>query len=210
MNIIKSKYTSDDIRKHDMTLDIMEIVCNDSVISRIRFIIKLIITIPYIPWIFFLTYGLLSNNSDAILLLALPFAILGGVLQILEPKMRSALISRCKKKNLFFKNPANKELMSKMLDHLLCCEKAMELKDTGELILARKGDDRVMVFTDKDGNQEVFPLTCNPIIVDENTWDFSGYDEEIEAMIKNDISKLDGYEERSDNTVSTEGRDSTE
>jgi hypothetical protein len=209
MNIIKSKYTSEDIRNHDMALDIMEIVCNDNVMSKIRFIINLIILTPYIPWAFFLIYGLVSDNSD-IILLSLPFAIIGGVLRLLEPKMGNALVSRCKEKNLFFKNPANKELMSKMLNHLLCCEKALEMKDNGELLLARKGDARMMVFTNENGNQEVFPLTCNPIIVDENTWDFSGYDEEIEKMIKNDINKLEGYQEESDNITSTEGRDSVD
>jgi len=180
MNIIKSKYTAKELVAH---YDSVQEKVDETIFEKIHHILKIMVTSIYGTWFLLIAYSWLFVEPAAALI-ALPFAILGAIIKRNERHFVIAITEHYVSKGRLPFNHLETKHFLEYSNNLELCEKILDLNEKGTLSLLKKGGSQILLFTDKDGNEETYPILRPVTEPEKNTLDFSCYDEEIGKLME--------------------------
>ena len=86
------------------------------------------------------------------------------------------------KKGHHFLNPLIATRLPEYMHDVLLSEK-LSLLESGDLTVLKKGDSQVVLFKNKEGNEEQEYIACAVNIINNDTLDFSCHDEDIAKIL---------------------------
>lgn len=179
MKIIKSKYKADDLTKY---YEYVQSLVDGRVVKWIYFLyLAFTIGLRCLSPIL-IAIGMITKRPVLLVL-----AAAAAVLSILAYKNQLVLINTLM--NFFIllgKQPTNYltgTMYTQYHHNIKCCEKILQLTGTGTMKVLKKGDIQVILHTDSDGKEELISLACPVKEPQENTLDFSCYDEILDKLI---------------------------
>lgn len=179
MNIIKSIYTAEQLNERYKEV---QSKVDDKIFERVYKIRTGITRSMYGIWLLMLLYGIYKVDT-AFTMGSTIFAILGGLSHYFELHLLVVIIDYYSKREHYPFNFLETTQFLTYRDNIELCEKLLSLENKGKMSMIRKGDEQIVLYMGHDGKEETYPLFC-PVTEENNTLDFSCYDEKIEEIMK--------------------------
>jgi len=179
MEIMKSKYTAEQLYNYYHS---KQEKVDTFMAKKVRRIKRVTIYILYALWSVALSYGIWADKLNFILG-SIGISLLIFLVYHFEDYITLMFIEHYEKKGIYPYNYLDVTMLPEYINTITQSEKLIELQDKGRLSIIRKGDEQIILFTDSEGKEEIYPLAC-PVTEINNMLDFSCHDNEIKELLE--------------------------
>lgn len=179
MNIINSNYTSEQLKKY---YEKMEATVDPKLFSKVvRISIAITVAPCVIAGISLWCYWFVAK-IPLLNLVFLISSLITALTLVFGSSITGFLADYHIKKGHHFFNPLNTTQLPEYMHDVLLSEK-LSLLESGDLTVLKKGDSQVVLFKNKEGNEEQEYIACAVNIINNDTLDFSCHDEDIAKIL---------------------------